>query len=386
MLQKTTINYLPKLRRSSYVFYICLLLIVAGALASLPFIYTDISVKATGSIRPVSERTEVKSVISGIIDTLYYKEGDAIEKNAVVLRIKDPATKGKVTLNNFEITQREQFIHDLSLLTQAADFSDEIINQLQAPLYKEQASRFIHQNEDQQSSLKKAQKEVDINTKLAKDKVISSKEFFDVQNNFERIESKYKAFEREQLSNWQQDMARYRLELSQYRQQLQQVNTEAAYYEVRTPVAGIIQGIHTRYAGNLIQSNEVVCIVSPQVQLIGECYVQTKDIGLLSQGQDIRYQVEAFDYNYFGSLTGKIISIDNDFTVVNNTPFIKIRCSFDSSQLHLKNGFTGQLKKGLNFQARFMVARRSLWQLLFDRMDNWLNPNAPPQKMTAQVE
>jgi len=132
-----------------------------------------------------------------------------------------------------------------------------------------------------------------------------------------------------------------------------------------------------------LQANETLCNISPEEALIGECYVQTKDIGLLKKGQVARYQLEAFDYNYFGVLTGKIISIDNDFTTIDNKPVFKVRCSFDNDQLYLKNRFTGQLKKGLGFQASFVVTRRSLWQLLFDKLDDWLNPNAPPKTITA---
>jgi hypothetical protein len=94
----------------------------------------------------------------------------------------------------------------------------------------------------------------------------------------------------------------------------------------------------------------------------------------------VRFQFEAFDYNYFGVLTGSIISIDNDFSVADNKPVFKVRVAFDSTQLLLKNGFKGELKKGLSFQAGFTVARRSLWQLLYDKMDDWLNPNAPKTK------
>ena len=225
-----------------------------------------------------------------------------------------------------------------------------------------------------------------MNTSLAKEKVISPKEFFDFQNNLQRIQSAYKAFIREQLINWQQDLARYRLELSQYQQQGQQLSADARYYEVKAPISGYIQGINTKYAGGIIQAGESVCTISPEGSLVGECYVQTRDIGLLKIGQTARYQIEAFDYNYFGVLTGKIVAIDNDFSVINNTPVIKLRCSFDSTQLHLKNGYAGQLKKGLNFQARFIVARRSLWQLLYDNLNDWLNPIAPPKNRTVSSE
>lgn len=382
-LENTSLTYLPKIKHRSYLLYLFLLLAIACSLTSMPFIHTNISIKATGITRPLSERTEVKSMISGIIDSVIFKEGDLIQKNATILRMKDPNSKSKRIVNQFEIFQRESFIHDLTILTSAKEITQSLLDQLISPLYKQQAARFIHQKSDQESSLKKAIKEVEINSSLASDKVISAKEFFDIQINSEKIQSAYKAFIQEQLSVWQLDLAKYRLELSQYQQQNQQINTDAAYFEVKAPTAGIIQGINTRYSGGLLQANETLCSISPEESIIGECYIQTKDIGLLKKGQKARYQFEAFNYNYFGVLTGKIISIDNDFIPVNNKPAFKVRCSFDSIQLHLKNGFTGRLKKGLGFQASFIVARRSLWQLLFDKLDDWLNPNAPAKTTTA---
>ena len=146
----------------------------------------------------------------------------------------------------------------------------------------------------------------------------------------------------------------------------------------------MVQNINTRYAGGFLSAGESLCIISPQSNLIGECYVGSRDVGLLKTGQQGRFQIDAFDYNYFGILTGKIISIDNDFSMVENKPVFKVRCGFDSTQLLLKNGYKGELKKGLGFQARFVVAERTLWQLLFDKVDDWLNPTAPPPPTTVK--
>lgn len=364
------------------IVYTLILVFTLSLIASLPFIQTDISIKSTGITRPITERTEVKPIMTGIIDTIFFKEGDKVGKDAILLRLKDPNTKGKVILNNFEINQRKEFIHDLNIITKNVMVLETSTNdQLSAPLYKQQLAKFTHQKQDLEASLNKAKKELDIHTPLAKEKIISVKEFYDIQINYQKLQSSYQAFIQEQLSVWQQELARFNLELSQYKQQLNVVNTDASYYLVKAPTSGIIQGINTRYQGGLLQANETLCSISPEGDLIGECYVPTRDIGLLKIGQSVRYQMEAFDYNYFGVLTGKVAAIDNDFSVINNTPVFKVRCSFDSTQLHLKNGFTGTLKKGLNFQARFIVARRSLWQLLYDNLDDWLNPNAP-QKTT----
>jgi HlyD family secretion protein len=356
--------------------YIAVLLLITTACILLPYIQIDITIKTPGITRPQNERTEVKPAMPGIIDTIFYKEGERVDKGEVILRLKDLTSKVKRNHNLFEITQRSQFIHDLRLLTKGEP-GEKMMGQLQSALYTEQLNRFLREKSEQAILLKKANKELEMNTPLAKDKVISPKEFFDIQNNQEKLIAAEKSFTRSQLSTWLQELSRYRLELSQFYEQMNDVNVNAAYHYIKAPVSGIVQGIHGRYPGGYIEVNEPICTISPEGKLVGECLLQTKDIGLLRPGQQVRYQVDAFDYNYFGVLTGKVISIDNDFTNVDNKPVFKVHCSFDSTQLHLKNGFTAQIKKGLAFQASFTVIRRSLWQLLFDKLDDWLNPNAP---------
>ena len=47
----------------------------------------------------------------------------------------------------------------------------------------------------------------------------------------------------------------------------------------------------------------------------------------------------------------------------------------DKNYLQLKNGYKGQIGKGMTLTARFYLLDRTLWQLLFDRVDDWFNPN-----------
>jgi HlyD family secretion protein len=376
IIQNTTNNYLPAFQKFNPALYLFILLFIIISLIVLPFVHIAIGVTSQGIIRPLSERTEVKPIISGIIDSLYYREGSFINKGSVLLRLKDPVTKSKKLFNNYQITQRKAYISDLKLLT-AGIPDEQLLKKIQTAVYKQQLSRYLHQKTDQEATLKKATKELATNTTLLKGKVITNKEFFDTQVQFDKADAATKAFNVEQQSTWQQDLARYQLELSQYTEEANQVNTDASYYEVKAPISGTIQGISTRYTGSLLQANEVVCNISPNGSLVAECYVTTKDIGLIKPRQKVRFQIEAFDYNYFGVLTGKVSSIDNDFTVINNNTVIKVRCLFDNEQLHLKNGYTGHLQKGLTFQARFIIGERTLWQLLWDKMDDWLNPAAP---------
>jgi hypothetical protein len=127
--------------------------------------------------------------------------------------------------------------------------------------------------------------------------------------------------------------------------------------------------------------NDVIAEISPDGGLIAETYVLPKDVGLLRPGTTANFQVDAFNYNQWGMISGKVVSISNDiFAKEGEQPYFKVRCKLDDNKLELKNGYVGYLKKGMGLQANFYVTRRTLFQLLYDKADDWLNPNKIPSK------
>ncbi len=371
------ITYLSEIRHNQISIYWFILLLVVISIASLPFIKIDISVKSQGIIRPVDEKTELKSSISTTIDSIYFKEGDTVRKGDVIIQLRKENIAIKKSMNDFEINQRNQFINDLSTLTYNSTFSNATVNSLQSPVYKQQTSRFVFQISELNTQLKKVNKELYMDSVLSIDRVIAPKEMFDKRIEHEKLIANIRATKEQQLATWQGELARYQLEKSQYQNANQQLNEDDNFYSIKAPISGVLQNFNKYYDGSLIQAGEVLAVISPQAELIAECYVNTRDVGLLKQKQQTLFQIDAFDYNYFGILTGKILTIDNDYTVIDNKPVFKVRCILDNKQLYLKNGFAGELKKGMTVQARFVVTKRSLWQLLFDKIDDWVNPTAP---------
>jgi HlyD family secretion protein len=111
---------------------------------------------------------------------------------------------------------------------------------------------------------------------------------------------------------------------------------------------------------------------------MGECFVSSKDIAMLRIGQTARFQIEAFDYNYFGMATGQVFSIANDVILIDKTPVFKVMCRLNETRLKLSNGYTGEIKKGMGFRVRFKTAKRTLWQLLYGNLKNWFDPAQGP--------
>lgn len=55
--------------------------------------------------------------------------------------------------------------------------------------------------------------------------------------------------------------------------------------------------------------------------------------------------------------------------------FFRVKCRLETHELKLQNGYEAHLQKGMTLQARFVITRRTLAQLLFDKAEDWLNPN-----------
>ena len=128
--------------------YLLIIAMVVVSVLALPFIKTTISIRSSGIIRPVNERTDVKPIITGNLDHLYVHEGDTVQQGQLIASIKDNISQPKIILNQVEQNQRKRYVDDLVKLTSETNYTS---IQLVTPLYKEQLNRFVHQFADHQT-------------------------------------------------------------------------------------------------------------------------------------------------------------------------------------------------------------------------------------------
>ena len=133
--------------------------------------------------------------------------------------------------------------------------------------------------------------------------------------------------------------------------------------------------IQAQELGSFVSTGTRLGQISPETDLLVECYVNPSDIGLLKESSNITFQIDAYNYNQWGLATGQILEIGKDIELINNQPIFKVRCKINEKYLQLKNGFKGNLKKGMALNANFELTERSVYDLLYDKMDDWLNPS-----------
>jgi len=104
-------------------------------------------------------------------------------------------------------------------------------------------------------------------------------------------------------------------ELSEVRARLPAFALRVSRAEVRAPVRGTVNHIHTTTLGGVVQLGQnLVEIVPADDALLVEAFVRPSDIAFLYPGQAVRVNVTAYDFSRYGSLEGEITRIAADST------------------------------------------------------------------------
>jgi HlyD family secretion protein len=367
-MQHSSYTWLPRVKVRMQLIYLTVLVAVLAALVALPFIKVDVSVKASGLVRPVTEKHELRNLVAGTIAEVLVSDGQTVQKGQQILRLQEEVSNSKLQQNSWELAQREKYIHDLTILAGGGGGG------LQSDLYRQQYQRYQSTLNEQLATVNKLKADMEMYEKLFKEKVIAKKEFADRQYEYVKSQAAYQSTVQQQRSAWQEELSRLREESSRLHADTRQLQQEKEWNIIKAPVSGTLQQFSGKYAGGYLQAGELLGIISPDSNLVAECYVTPRDIAYLQEGMPVKFQVDAFNYNEWGLVEGVVQSVDNDFMLMNDQPVFKVRCRFASTEVRTTQGIKGNLKKGMTFQARFILTKRSLFQLLYDKTDDWMNP------------
>lgn len=245
---------------------------------------------------------------------------------------------------------------------------------LQSDLWRSSFAEYTQKLNEYQLRIETARKDFKRTTLLFEKDVIASAEFDQKELEMNQLLKEYDYYISQKKAEWHQQLFKYQTELQTLIDNRDQLKFEKRFYVVVAPVSGYVSNFTGVQIGSFIFPNQVIATISPADSLIAECYVSPNDIGYLRNEMPVSFQIDAYNYNQWGLASGRIIDISNHPYQENETVYFKVRCKLDQDHLSLKSGYEGKLKNGLTLTARCMVTRRSLFNLLFDKTDDWLNP------------
>ena len=355
--------------KSTKVLYLTVLSAIVLLVVSLFFVTVDGGVTAVGTIKPLGEHVLITAPNNGKLSYFEIKENDKVCEGDTLLTVWSDNIVSTVPALQQRQTELEKMLSDLEFLVKG--LAPKIF---QSPQCMQNYNYYIAQ-----------MGELKLRRNLEKSRFQREKSLFEKNMSaiadYEAYETSYKqsefavnALKRKQMAQWRTDQLNYQNELNDIIARLAQIDIQNKESVVISPINGNVHRISNVNENSYVHSGQELLELSPDGDLFVECYVTSKDIGLVKKGMRVRFRVDAFDYTQWGVLNGSVVDISDDITMLESAAYYKIHCCLDSQCLILKNGFQGCVKKGMTVNARMIVNKRTVAQLLYDKVDNWLNP------------
>lgn len=360
-------------RTRSKVIYSTLLIAIIIAFIALPLIKVNVYTSARGILKPSKERASITNIITGKVIYAKLKDNQKVSKGDTLLLMDRSSLNNKQLLSKNQMDDITGFITDLEYLlhTKNTRFS-----KIKTARYQHEFSNFLQKQKELNTRFQKSKQVHDRNSILFSKEVIARAEHEDTAFEYELAKSAVQQNRQQQHNTWQAALTGNRSDLVKLESQVDLFNEDQKQLVIIAPISGVLKNTKGITAGSFLVSGAVVAEISPDTNLIAECYLSPSDIGMMKNNNDVNFQVDAFNYNQWGLATGHVNEISKDVDILDNKPVFTVKCIVDQTYLALSNGFQGELKKGMTFNARFLLTERTLFELLYDKVDDWLNPSS----------
>jgi len=368
IIKNSTQQHFVDHNTKSKFIYIIVIVAILTTLAILPLIKIDITTQNRGYIRSEYENNRLQVVVNGEIEDISISENKTVQRGDTLIKLKTDKIDEQIFALTQKIQENDRFTNDINNLIIGKYMS------LETDVYLREYNQYLTRINEQETQIVQLEKEYSISKQLFEEDITPKMEYLKIKNNYEVALSQVRSTKEQYLNKWQVEENRLKLENVDISNSIIQLEKEKKHYLLVAPISGTISQFSGLQIGSFITIGQTIAFISPNEDLIVECYVSPSDIGFIKEGQEIVYQLDAFNYNQWGLAHGEVKEISKDISVINEKAVFRVRCSIDEQYLQLKNGFKGHFRKGMTLTGRFFLTERSLWQLLFDKVDNWMNP------------
>lgn len=352
--------------------YTTLLILFIIAFIALPLVKIPISVSARGVVRSAFEDTQITaSAVGKVTQNRITNNNQNVQKGDTLLVITTETLDTQRQLLDVQIADFESQLTDLSRITTGNT------QNLQTRQVQQEVFAFREKLAQLQAQLSLAQKELDRANILFEKGVIARADHEKLFYRHEELQRQLRNVQEEQTAHWQTQRVETERKIQTLHYERRRLGQEQKNYVITAPISGRIMNYNGIRQGGFVASGQLIASISSEQNLIAECMVSPKDIGFIRPNQNVRFQIDTYNYNQWGLLDGAVSDIDQNIQINEQTGegLFRVRCLMKQNHLQLKNGYQGIIGKGMTFTARFHLTDRTLWQLLFDRADDWFNPN-----------
>ncbi len=170
----------------------------------------------------------------------------------------------------------------------------------------------------------------------------------------------------------EQKIQQLEMELNQLKSKIAETQTLLAQAKNKfkqrflyAPVSGIISTLNVHNTGEVVQTGQTIAEMTPnQAPLVLEVSLPNREAGFVKTGMPVQVKFDAFPYQNYGIVSGKVVSISPDAKTDERLGvFYRVEVSIDRDSVTANNQ-TWKLKAGQTASAEIVIRQRSVADIL----------------------
>ncbi|MEM6515954.1 MAG: HlyD family efflux transporter periplasmic adaptor subunit [Bacteroidota bacterium] len=361
-------NLISRSKTKNFSIYQVIILVLILTIALLPIFKVDVTSQSRGIVRAHDEDVSISTIVNGKVVYVDMTRNQPVKAGDTLLKVSEENLKSEKIHYNSLLSKTEQLHEDFKNLTNGQYFK------LKTTEGKGEYRAFLTKSKEFRNKVDLAKSNFKRQEMLFHKQVISISDFETYQFELKNAREVLKSFKASKIAEWELQKQELEEQIKDLKNNLNRIKIERKNRTLTAPISGTIKEVLGIELGSFINSSQILATISPDSEIIVENKVTPKNIGLIKEGQTVKFLFDAFNYNQWGIIEGKVESIDKNITIEKDRTFFKIRCSLNSKELNLKNGYKVSVSKGMTLTTQYIISRRSLFDLIFDSIEDWLNP------------
>ena len=339
---------------------------------------TDIVVTSNGSIQPVGNISSLNSYASGTIKSINVEEGAYVKAGDVLIELDTQSLDidADTLSSQKDVLEAQKKIYTMIRNNEDIDSIDVTKYDLNLQPYILTIIDNDKSYRNNLSTLESLKENASLNRDIAKIKLDEyakdtnvSQAAFDAQklvvkqaeNEFIQAETnvlKEQTSYSEQLNS---SLSEINGKLSQINAELEKYRLSIEYQKITAPVNGYINSIAVNNIGETVTTaQQVVTIVPADTPVEMVCYVKNMDIADIKVGMDAEIKLEAYPYNKYGTVKGKVKYISpSSFTTeqLGSVYLVKLDVDDSNPNINVMSGLSGavEIKIGTQSVMRYFL-------------------------------
>ena len=387
ILEDSLEAYFAPAARGGGAVYVSLLAALCAATAALPLVRVDVTVRAPGMLRPSIERHRVAASASGVVRLVAIRLGEPVVTGQALVELRDDALAAAIVAADSATAELRARRRDLDALMRfagilarpgpgarawAAATTASALPRL--PRYRDERVRALREWENEARELAPAGAAAERARGLAARGLLAPAELDEALLRRARAAAAPGLVAARLRGAWGAELADVDERLRAAQAEHERLRAQAELRLIRAPVTGTVEALTALSPGSWLAAGEEVAVISPAAPLVAEVFVSSREIARVRRGLPVRLLVDAFDHHEWGALPARVAQIGDDFALVDGRPAFRVRCALAATELRRPDGRRARPGKGMGVTALFVLGRRTLFHLLWDRASARLEP------------